>query len=62
MKESKADGRRKNNAKNKKKGGADDDDDEEMPDMENNPFAISGPDGSNERLYSTDPKKFLKSW
>jgi hypothetical protein len=40
----------------------DDDEDEEMPDMENNPFAISGPDGGNEKLYSADPKKFLKAW
>ena len=33
-----------------------------MPDMENNPFAVSGPDGGNEKLYSADPKKFLKAW
>ncbi len=38
------------------------DEDEEMPDMENNPFAISGPDGGNEKLYSADQKKFLKAW
>ena len=38
-----------------------DDEDEEMPDMENNPFALV--EGrTNEKLYGTDPKKFLKEW
>jgi hypothetical protein len=37
------------------------DEDEEMPDMENNPFALM--EGrTNENLYGTDPKKFLKEW
>lgn len=38
-----------------------DEEDEVMPDMENNPFAVTG-DGRHEKLYSSDPKKFLKSW
>ena len=44
-------------------GGGGDNDDEELPDMENNPFALSASDaGGNEKLYSSDPKKFLKAW
>ena len=40
---------------------ADEDEDEAMPDMELNPFAVSDA-SSNEKLYSADPKKFLKEW
>jgi len=39
-----------------------DPDDEELPDMEKNPFALTGGGGNNEKLYINDPKKFLKSW
>ena len=39
----------------------DQEEDEAMPDMELNPFAVSDA-SSNEKLYSADPKKFLKEW
>ncbi len=43
------------------KGGDGDEDEEELPDMDLNPFAIS--EGTtHEKLYSADPKKFLKEW
>ena len=47
----------------KERRGGGDNDEEELPDMENNPFALSASDaGGNEKLYSADPKKFLKAW